>query len=780
MIDAENRRARRKAEEQVRLQSAALEAAANSIVITDREGRILWVNRAFTQHTGYSFEEVRSKNLRLLKSGKQDQAFYEKMWKTILAGKVWRNTIINRRKDGTLNHEDLTITPIRTQTGEITHFVGIKQDLTEKTQAAEAQQASELRYQRLFESARDGILILDAMNGQIVDVNPFLIEMLGYSKEELMGKELWEIGVFKDIVASKAAFVELQGQGFIRYEDLPLETRSRQVKQVEFVSNSYQVNGSRVIQCNIRDITERKQAADALAESENRLRAILETEPECVKLLAADGSLIDMNPAGLAMIEADSLEQVKGNNVCLLALPEHRPAFMAANRRVFAGESVTLEFEISGIRGTRRWLEMHATPLRDKDGAIIAALGVTRDVTDRKSSAEALREGEERLRLALDASHLGTFDWDVPHNRLTWSRWHEEMWGFEPGEFDGTYEAFSERVHAEDLPGIDAELARCIAAHERFSREFRVVWRDGSVHWIAGSGEFEFSANGQPARMLGSVMEITERRQAEEESQAAHQRLARALGELQAKNEELASMTQQLWQASKLATMGELAASVAHELNNPLATVGLRTENLLLKMPADSDKRRPLEIIAQEVDRMATLVNNLLQFSRRGRRQVSTVDPREEIANSVEFVHYHLRTHKIEIVREFADPLPTIQADRQQLRQLFLNLLTNASDAMPKGGKLIVRAASGRLSGAEAVVIEFADSGEGIATEDLAKLWEPFFTTKPEGKGTGLGLAICRRIVEEHGGTIAVHSEGIGRGATFRVVLPATTKGALS
>jgi nitrogen fixation negative regulator NifL len=516
---------RKRAEEVLRLQSAALESAANAILITDKAGNISWVNPAFTQHTGYSFEEVRGKNPRLLKSGKQERAFYREMWETILAGKVWRNTVINRRKDGTLNHEDLTITPIRDATGTITHFVGIKQDITEKTHAQEALLASELRYRRLFESAKDGILILDATSGQIVDVNPFLIEVLGYSKEDLVGRELWELGVFKDIVASKAAFVELQQKEYIRYENLPLETRGGIVKQAEFVSNSYLVNGSRVIQCNIRDITERKQAE----------------------------------------------------------------------------------------------------------------------------------------------------------------------------------------------------------------------------------------------------MELT----------ATNQRLEQALAELQAKRDEVAGMTQQLWQASKLATMGELAASIAHELNNPLATVGLRAESLLMQLPEDSDKRKPLEIIAQEVDRMATLVNNLLQFSRRGHRQVSTVDPREEIANSVEFVHYHLRTRKIEVVRDFVDDLPTIQADRQQLRQLFLNLLTNASDAMPQGGKLTVRAAPSALADAEAVAIEFADTGEGITAENLEKLWEPFFTTKPEGKGTGLGLAICRRIVEDHGGTIDIQSQ-VGRGTTIRIVLPATAHGASS
>ena len=152
------------------------------------------------------------------------------------------------------------------------------------------------------------------------------------------------------------------------------------------------------------------------------------------------------------------------------------------------------------------------------------------------------------------------------------------------------------------------------------------------------------------------------------------------------------------------------------------------------------------------------------------------MDLRKEIVNLVEFVHYHLRSRKIEVEYEFADSLPTIHGDRQQLRQLFLNLLTNASDAMPQGGKLIVRAAPGSLDGTDAVAIEFADTGEGIPAENLEKIWEPFFTTKPEGKGTGLGLAICRRIVEESGGTIAIESPS-GGGTIVRNLFPATTNG---
>jgi PAS domain S-box-containing protein len=245
---------------------------------------------------------------------------------------------------------------------------------------------------------------------------------------------------------------------------------------------------------------------------------------------------------------------------------------------------------------------------------------------------------------------------------------------------------------------------------------------------------------------------------------------------LRNKNDELVAMTQQMWQASKLATMGELAASIAHELNNPLATVTLRIEALLDQLSQDEPKQRSLQIINAELERMASLVTNLLEFTRRNHRQISTIDLREEITNSIEFVSYYLRNREIRVVKEFGDSLQPIHADRQQLRQLFLNMVTNACDAMPAGGTLTVRANRDRDAN---VVIEFGDTGHGIAPHDLENIWEPFFTTKPEGKGTGLGLAISRRIVEEHGGTIAIQSQA-GRGTTVRIVLSATNDGAPS
>jgi PAS domain S-box-containing protein len=270
------------------------------------------------------------------------------------------------------------------------------------------------------------------------------------------------------------------------------------------------------------------------------------------------------------------------------------------------------------------------------------------------------------------------------------------------------------------------------------------------------------------------IRDITERKQTEAALQQTNHSLERALAELQTKTNELTSMTQQLWQASKLATMGELTASIAHELNNPLAIISLRVELLMSRVAANDPQFGSLEVIQQEVERMASLVANLLLFSRRSHQQVSTINIAEELKHSLEFINYHLRSRKIVVATDFANDLSTVQGDTQQLRQVFLNLLTNATDAMPEGGTLTVRAKDRNLeTGAPGVILEFSDSGTGIEPANLAKVWDPFFTTKPEGKGTGLGLPICRRTVEEHRGTIDLESQP-RKGTTVRIVLPAT------
>ena len=500
-------------------------------------------------------------------------------------------------------------------------------EIAERKKVEDALRESETRYRRLFEAARDGILILNASSLQITDVNPFMTELLGYSRDEFLGKELWEIGLFSDKDASQATFRTLQKTGYVRYADLPLQTKRGEPWEVEFVSNVYQEDSHQVIQCNIRDITERKLTE----QSRDRLAAIVESS----------------------------------------------------------------------------------------DDAIISK----------------------------------TFEGTI----TSWNASAERMYGYTAEE------AIGENISFITPPGGTNELKSIVGSLERGSRikhlETARLRKDGTIIDVSVSVSPILNAEGTFIGASTIARDITERKRAES---AMH-----------AKTEELSLMTQQFWQASKLATMGELAASIAHELNNPLATVSLRTESLLGQFADDEPTRHALSIIGQEVERMGKLVSNLLQFSRRSHQEISTVDVCKEIESTLDFIGHYLGSRQINVVREFEDAIPLLYADNQQLRQVFLNLLTNASDAMEQGGTLTLRVAAGRtVTGASAIVIEFADTGAGIKPEDLSKVWEPFFTTKAKGKGTGLGLAICRRIIEEHKGTINIETE-VGRGTTVRVVLPA-------
>jgi signal transduction histidine kinase len=309
--------------------------------------------------------------------------------------------------------------------------------------------------------------------------------------------------------------------------------------------------------------------------------------------------------------------------------------------------------------------------------------------------------------------------------------------------------------HGDEAPVVERGLRDILAGdRDRFAVEY-------PCDFLAVPRWFSLIATplGPDRRgVVVSHLDITDRKRAETEARA--------------KSEELRATTQQLWQAARLAGVGELAASIAHELNNPLGTVGLRVEGLLAKTPPGDPRRRALEVIDQEVERMAGLVANLLNFSRPGRDQVSTLDVCDEVRKTTELIEHHLRKRQIRVEPEFAPGVPAIHADRQQLRQVLLNLFTNAADAMPHGGRLTPRVRPGSLPPARpAVVVEVADTGVGIAAEHLPRVTEPFFSTKPEGKGTGLGLAICKRIVEQHHGTLQVESR-LGEGTTVRVTLP--------
>ena len=385
----------------------------------------------------------------------------------------------------------------------------------------------------------------------------------------------------------------------------------------------------------------------------------------------------------------------------------------------------------------------------------------------------------ERLADILDIAEDGVVTVNPRREIVLFNRGASRIFGYAPAEILGR--------PLEDLLPPDYRSAHP-AQVDGFARGPDVSRDMGDRRVVAGRRKdgTEFPAeitiskldHGGETLLTAIVRDATVRKKYEDGlvrmTQDLEDRVRARTAELQAKTDELRSTTQQLWQAARLAGVGELAASLAHELNNPLATVALRLEGVLAKTPADDPRRRPLEVVEQEVERMARLVANLLHFSRPGRDQVSTVDLPAEVEKTIELTDPHLRRRNIAVAPEFDPAVPPIYGDRQQLRQVLLNLFTNAADAMPRGGRLTPRLRPGELAGRPAVVLEIADTGAGIPAEVLPRVFDPFFSTKEEGKGTGLGLPICKRIVEQHRGTLEIES-AVGAGTTVRVTLPVRT-----
>jgi len=435
--------------------------------------------------------------------------------------------------------------------------------------------------------------------------------------------------------------------------------------------------------------------------------------------------------------------------------------------------------------GPRRTVAARVCKQTKKDGTVIdvevasrriefsgraAELVLASDITERKRAEDELArrttELEQRAHL-LDLAQVLVRD--ANGTIIRWNRGAEAFYGWTRGEAVGKspYELLQTEF-PEPLELIEAEILR----EGHWDGELTHTRRDGTQVTVASHQVLHRNERGEPLAILEVDNDITERKVAERALAQHILKLSTSEEALRLKNEELKTTTEQLWQAAKLATVGELAASIAHELNNPLATVSLRIDFLLAQTRDDDPRHRALSIVEQEIERMSKLVANLLQFSRRNQRQPLTFDVRPEIANTLELVHSHLHNRSIYVVLDFALDAQLVQADRQQLRQVFLNLLTNAADAMPEGGTLTISAISSFLDkGVPAVAIQFADTGVGIPDRDLQRVMEPFFTTKPEGKGTGLGLPICKRIVQEHDGKCEITSE-VGKGTTVRILLP--------
>jgi signal transduction histidine kinase/FixJ family two-component response regulator len=376
----------------------------------------------------------------------------------------------------------------------------------------------------------------------------------------------------------------------------------------------------------------------------------------------------------------------------------------------------------------------------------------------RKVAEEALRESELRLQLALEAGGMGIWDLDLHSGCLDRTEQLTRLLGLEGGGFDGRYETFLRHVHPEDLAGFEASIARARDTGVPHRHEFRVVWPDSSIHWLAGRSQFYHDPAGRPVRMLGIAIDVSE---------------TRRLGD-------------QLRQAQKMEAVGQLAGGVAHDYNNILTSTLMHLELMLHDSSLAPHLRNSLLELEVETQRAVGLTRQLLMFSRRQIIQVKQVDLNDVVCDLLKMLRRLLGEHISLDFRNEARRL-WIEADPGMVEQIVINLCVNSRDAMmPNGGPLTIEtrfvefgadasAANPDARAGRFVRLSVTDAGCGINAEVMKRIFEPFFTTKEAGKGTGLGLATVYAIAKQHAGWVEVDSR-VGHGSTFRVFFPELIK----
>ena len=409
-----------------------------------------------------------------------------------------------------------------------------------------------------------------------------------------------------------------------------------------------------------------------------------------------------------------------------------------------------------------------------------------RDISQRTEREQSLRDSQRKLTEAQHVAHLGSWEWDIAKNKVTWSEELHRIYGTTPEDFEASYEAFIERVHPDDRERV-AGLVEAAYGGAALDFLHRLVRPDGEIRILQAHGELIRDAEGNPGRMVGTALDVTNLKEAEAEISKLNATLERRVeertAELKAAVAELETTQNELVLRDKMAALGRLVAGVAHEINTPLGAIKSNHQTLRLiveRLEASlSDKAETadahdgliesagnvLDVSGQAIERISGVVIGLRRFTRLDQAEVDTIDIVAAIKGTLPLLRHETKGRITIHVDETVSPM--LECYANQINQMLMNLLVNASQAIEGTGDIFVSASQQD----EFVTIVVRDTGRGIAAEDLGRVFDPGFTTKGVGVGTGLGLSIVHRIVEAHHGSVEVSSE-LGSGTTFQIRLP--------
>jgi PAS domain S-box-containing protein len=622
--------------------------------------------------------------------------------------------------------------------------------------------ASEARFRTFVDNATDAFLLLDD-DWTVLDVNRQACNSLGCSREELIGKHKSDLDVGLD-----EASIQRLKQRMVAGEAITFETRHRRKDgtsfPVEVRVGQFEQGGRRFL-CLVRDMTERKRAEEVLRDSEAKLRKAQriahfgwwerDFTTNRVSLSDEVCRIFGLQPVELPEWHARWLELIH---------PEDRPRAVeaAAAALLPAGPRYDVEYRVVRPDGNERIVHSQGDVMWDQSGRPLRQFGVLQDITQLRQAEKELRASEEALRRreaylaeAQRLSHTGTLAFNATAP-VYWSEESYQIWGLDPLQGLPNRETVLQRIHPDDRERVNLETEEALRQKRDFILEFRILFPDGTVKYVESTGHPLFSPDGELVEMVATHVDVTERKRAQKEQ------------------ERLRELEADLAHVNRMSMMGELAASLAHEILHPIATArnNARAGMRFLEMspPNLGEVKEALACVVRDADRAKDIVGRIRDHIKKAPPRRELFDLTEAINEVIVMARSTIVNTRVSVRTRLMEVLPVL-GDRVQLQQVVMNLVLNAVEAMSSVAES-VRELSIETEQSETggILVAVRDSGPGIDSGHLERVFEPFYTTKTSG--VGMGLSICRSIIDAHGGRLWVGANH-PQGAVFQFTLPA-------